>query len=53
MWSTQQMANTTPESEQLQAVKRLIEALSTDERARLRPWLLARFDARGYQLPPL
>lgn len=47
-WSNGEMGNVTPESEQLRAVKRLIEALDRDERAMLRPWLLAKFDVQGY-----
>lgn len=41
------MPNTTPESDQLQTVKQLIAALAPSERARLRPWILARYDAQG------
>lgn len=40
--------NTTPESLLLQAVKILIRALPTSERAMLRPRLLAMFDVQGH-----
>lgn len=40
------MPNSTPES--LLAVKMLIRALPPSERAMLRPWLLATFDAQGH-----
>lgn len=49
------MPNQTPESKQLQAVKKLIAALAPGERARLRPWILAKFDVQGIEnsaLPP-
>lgn len=42
------MPNVSPESLLLQAVKMLIAALPASERAALRPWLLAKFDAQGY-----
>jgi hypothetical protein len=32
----------------LEEVQRAIERLPRDERATLRPWILARFDVRGY-----
>lgn len=41
------MPNVSRESVVLQAVKILIGALSAQERAMLRPWLLAKFDVRG------
>jgi hypothetical protein len=41
--------NCTPESAYVRQVKHLIEThLTTAERARLRPWLLAHFDVQGY-----
>jgi hypothetical protein len=36
------------DSEPVKAVKKLIEELTTRERAMLAAWLLARFDVRGY-----
>lgn len=36
----------------LKEIKDAIAAIATADRAQLRPWLLARFDARGYPLPP-
>lgn len=42
------MPNTTPESDSLKEVKRMIlQALSDSERSRLRPWLLAKFGVDG------
>lgn len=32
----------------LDEIKRAIAALALDDRASLRPWILAHFDARGY-----
>ena len=32
----------------LVVVKALVDILSPDDRARLRPWILAKFDVRGY-----
>ena len=32
-------------------VQRAIERLAREDRAMLRPWLLARFDVRGYRRP--
>jgi hypothetical protein len=42
------MPNETPKSPLLTAVELLIGLLGTAERARLRPWLLAKFDVQGY-----
>jgi hypothetical protein len=42
------MPNTTPETENLREVKRLIaKGLGDEERWRLRSWLLAKFDVQG------
>lgn len=41
------MPNASPESLLLQAVKLLIRSLFSEERAVLRPWLLA-FDVQGH-----
>ena len=35
----------------LPEVQRAIERLPREERAMLRPWLLAHFDVRGYRRP--
>jgi hypothetical protein len=32
-------------------IQQAIERLAREERAILRPWLLARYDARGYRRP--
>lgn len=42
------MPNATPDSSLLGIVKSLIELLSSDDRSRLRPWLLAKFDVSGF-----
>jgi hypothetical protein len=42
------MPNLTPESVLLVAVKSLIGLRGPDERARLRFWVAAKFDVRGY-----
>jgi hypothetical protein len=45
---TSTMPNTTPETDNLREVKRLItEGLDNEERWRLRSWLLAKFDVQG------
>jgi len=35
----------------LDDVKAAVAALSREDRTNLRPWLLARFDVRGYEIP--
>ena len=35
----------------LEDVQRAIERLAREDRAMLRPWLLAHFDVRGYRRP--
>jgi hypothetical protein len=40
-------------SESLEEIKAAIERLSHDDRARLGPWLLGRYDSRGYPHPPI
>jgi hypothetical protein len=42
------MPNLTPESVLYVSVKSLIGLLEPDERARLRFWVAAKFDVRGY-----
>jgi hypothetical protein len=42
------MPNETLKSVLLQAIELLIGALSTAERGRLRTWIAASYDARGY-----
>jgi hypothetical protein len=37
-----------PEATNIEVVKAQIERLPREDRAMLRPWLLARFDVRGY-----
>lgn len=36
-------------SASLRDVQRLIEGLDREDRAMLRPWILARYDVRGYR----
>jgi hypothetical protein len=38
-----------PEPANLHEVQRLIERLDREDRAMLRPWILARYDVRGYR----
>jgi hypothetical protein len=38
-----------PEPANLHEVQRQIERLEREDRAMLRPWLLARYDVRGYR----
>ena len=38
-----------PEPPSLQEVQRAIERLDREDRAMLRPWILARYDVRGYR----
>ena len=38
-----------PEPANLHEVQRLIERLEREDRAMLRPWILARYDVRGYR----
>ena len=38
-----------PEAANLHEVQRQIERLEREDRAMLRPWLLARYDVRGYR----
>lgn len=42
------MGNPSEDSPLLVVVKALVDILSPDDRARLRPWVLAKFDVRGY-----
>lgn len=37
-----------PDASNIEVVKAMIERLPREDRAMLRPWLLARFDVRGY-----
>jgi hypothetical protein len=37
------------EAANLHEVQRLIERLEREDRAMLRPWILARYDVRGYR----
>lgn len=45
------MPNETPKSSTHQAIEQLIEAMPPDDRARLRVWILARFDVDGRPKP--
>ncbi|HTD38620.1 MAG TPA: hypothetical protein VK669_14005 [Candidatus Limnocylindrales bacterium] len=38
-----------PEPPNLHEVQRQIERLDREDRAMLRPWILARYDVRGYR----
>jgi hypothetical protein len=40
----------TPPTFDLSAVKRAVEDLPREDRARLRPWILAAFDVRSYPI---
>jgi len=40
-----------PPGANLHEVQRAIEQLPREDRAMLRPWLLAHFDVRGYRRP--
>jgi hypothetical protein len=46
------MPNETPKTPLLIAIELLVSLLGAGERTRLKVWLLARFDAAGYPLPP-
>jgi len=41
------MPNETPKSATHQAIEQLIESMMPDDRARLRVWIIARFEADG------
>ncbi len=41
------MPNETPKSGTHQAIEQLIESMSPDDRARLRVWIIARFEVDG------
>jgi len=47
------MLNETPKSLTQQAIEHLIETMVADERARLRVWILARFEVDGRPKPKL
>ena len=42
------MGNSSEDSPLLVVVKALVDILAPNDRARLRPWILAKFDVRGY-----
>jgi hypothetical protein len=42
-------AGSAPEPPNLHDVQRQIERLDREDRAMLRPWILARYDVRGYR----
>ena len=42
-------AGRAPEPPNLHEVQRQIERLDREDRAMLRPWILARYDVRGYR----
>jgi hypothetical protein len=42
------MPNESPKSSTVRAIESLFEVLEPAERARLRSWILAKYDVRGY-----